>query len=117
MAPYPKLVNFYFSPLKVYEYMAAGLPVVASRVGQLQELIQPEVNGLLVPPGDVSALAAGLERIRSEPELRRRLGLAARVKVLREHTWDGVVQRILSLAGLGRPPHLLETSQRANGAT
>src|SRR5262249_27398765 len=74
VAPYPTLRNFYFSPMKVYEYMAAGLPVVASRVGQLQQLIQTEVNGLLVPPGDATALVGALERLRSQPELRLRLG-------------------------------------------
>ncbi len=100
VAPYPSVANFYFSPLKVYEYMAAARPVVASRVGQLEKLIEPEVTGLLVPPGDVTALASGLERIRREPELGLRLGRAARAKVLRHHTWDGAVQRILELARL-----------------
>ena len=100
VAPYPSMANFYFSPLKVYEYMAAARPVVASQVGQLEKIIEPEVTGLLVPPGDVSALAAGLDRIRREPELGRRLGQAARAQVLRHHTWDGAVQRILQLASL-----------------
>jgi glycosyltransferase involved in cell wall biosynthesis len=100
VAPYPKSANFYFSPLKVYEYMAAARPVVASRVGQLEKLIEAEVTGLLVPPGDVTALAASLERIRREPELGSRLGQAARAEVLRNHTWDGAVRRILELARL-----------------
>jgi glycosyltransferase involved in cell wall biosynthesis len=100
VAPYPPLSKFYFSPLKVYEYMAAGLPVVASRIGQLQTLIENEVNGLLVPPGDPQALAGALERLLNEPSLRARLGQTARSEVLRNHTWDGVAQRILGLANL-----------------
>jgi glycosyltransferase involved in cell wall biosynthesis len=92
------MANFYFSPLKVYEYMAAARPVVASQIGQLEKLIQPEVNGLLVPSGDVPALVAALERIRWEPGLGLRLGQAARADVLRNHTWDGAVQRIFQLA-------------------
>jgi len=100
VAPYPKLSHFYFSPLKVYEYMAAGLPVVASRLGQLADLIQHDVNGLLTTPGDVAELAAALERLRTSPDLRTRLGNAARATVLRDHTWDAIGQRILHLAGL-----------------
>jgi glycosyltransferase involved in cell wall biosynthesis len=106
VAPYPRLASFYFSPLKVYEYMAAGLPVVASRAGQLEKLIEGGVTGLLVPPGDVGALAAALQRVRREPELRRRLGQAARAKVFRDHTWDEAVHRILSLAGMDLPRQL-----------
>jgi len=100
VAPYPKLESFYFSPLKVYEYMAAGLPVVASDIGQLQQLIEPEVTGLLVPPGDARALAADLERLRRERELRRRLGTAARAKVMRDCTWDAAAHRILRAAAI-----------------
>jgi glycosyltransferase involved in cell wall biosynthesis len=100
VAPYPPLSTFYFSPLKVYEYMAAGRAVVASRIGQLQNLIEHEVNGLLVSPGDAHKLAAALKRLLNEPELRTRLGRRARATVLRDYTWDGVVQRIVSLAGL-----------------
>jgi glycosyltransferase involved in cell wall biosynthesis len=100
VAPYPKLEKFYFSPLKVYEYMAAGVPVVASRIGQLEQLIQPDTNGLLVPPGEAAALAAALERLLTEPKLGARLGRAGRATVLRDYTWDSNAQQILRLAGL-----------------
>jgi len=98
VAPYARANGFYFSPLKVYEYMAAGRAVVASRVGQLETVIQHDVNGLLCPPGDAAALAAALERLRSEPALRARLGRAARATVLGSHTWDAVAARVLELA-------------------
>lgn len=109
VAPYPERPDFYFSPLKVYEYMASGLPVVASQIGQLENLIQDGVNGLLCPPGDPIALASALDRLRWEPELRVHLGQAARETVLRYHTWDIIVQRILYLAGLesvSQPRHV-----------
>lgn len=105
VAPYPKSANFYFSPLKVYEYMAASLPVVASRIGQLENLIVPEKYGLLVPPGDAEALASALERLKMQPDLRQRLGRQGRRMVLRKHTWDTVAQRIFQLAGVEMGPH------------
>ena len=98
VAPYPNLPDFYFSPLKVFEYMAAGLAVVASRIGQLAELIQDGANGVLCPAGDPGALAEAVDRLCRDPGMRARLGQAARATVLRDHTWDGVVRRILALA-------------------
>jgi len=102
VAPYPALDHFYFSPLKVYEYMAAGLPVVASRTGQLIEMIENDVTGILVPPGDPVGLTSALDRLRLDAALRSRLGERARDFVLRHHTWDAVVERTLGLAGLPR---------------
>src|SRR6266851_2656454 len=61
VAPYADAKRFYFSPLKVYEYLASGRAVVASRVGQVAAIIQHEVNGLLCPPGDAGALADALQ--------------------------------------------------------
>jgi glycosyltransferase involved in cell wall biosynthesis len=107
VAPYPKLGRFYFSPLKVYEYMAAGAAVVASRVGQLVELIEHGVNGLLCPPGDAGALAAALEELKEDPGLGERLSGEARATVLRGHTWEAVAERILRLAEVAPAPGLV----------
>lgn len=101
VAPYPRLPNFYFSPLKIYEYMAAGLAVVASRTGQIAKLLEDGVTGLLCEPGDERALVEALDRLRREPELRTRLGRAARTAVLRGHTWDAIAERILEFGRLG----------------
>jgi glycosyltransferase involved in cell wall biosynthesis len=67
-------------PISILEAMAAGLPVVASAVGGVPELVEDGVTGLLVPPGDAAALAAALERVLGDPALRARLGAAARAR-------------------------------------
>ncbi|MGP1375249.1 MAG: glycosyltransferase family 4 protein [Almyronema sp.] len=98
VAPYPASADFYFSPLKVVEYMAAGLPVVASQIGQLNQLVQDGTTGLLCPPGDETALALALERLWHSADLRHRLGQAARHYVLTHHTWEAIAQQILAIA-------------------
>lgn len=94
----PQIERYYFSPLKVFEYMAAGLPVVASRVGQIPRIIEHDVAGLLCEPGNVGAIVESLRRLALQPELRRRLGAAARQRVAKHHTWQAVVNRIAGLA-------------------
>jgi len=106
VAPYPKLDHFYFSPLKVYEYMAAGLPIVASKIGQIERIIEHEINGLLVTPGDANALADDLLKLGSEPEICRRVGHAARQSAQHHHTWDSVLDHVLKIAGLGSSQRL-----------
>ncbi len=98
VAPYPDLPDFYFSPLKVYEYMATGLPVVVSQLGQLKQLIRHETNGLLCPPGDAAALASALDLLRGDLGLRARLGDAARATVMQDHTWDSVARQVVQIA-------------------
>jgi glycosyltransferase involved in cell wall biosynthesis len=66
--------------LVVVEGMAAGLAVIASDAGGPSEVVEHGVTGLLYPPGDVDALAAALRQAASDPDLRRRLGQAARRK-------------------------------------
>lgn len=100
VAPYRGGAPFYFSPLKLYEYMAAGLPVVASRVGDLAELVTEGRTGLLCAPDDPVALAGVLARLAAAPEAARRLGANGRAEVLARHTWDGVAARVLAAAGL-----------------
>jgi glycosyltransferase involved in cell wall biosynthesis len=98
VAPYPAEENFYFSPLKVFEYMAAGLPIVASAIGQIADVLTDGVTGILCPPGDSAALAAALLTLRESPELRERLGRAARQQAVARHTWASVIDRILACA-------------------
>ncbi len=103
VAPYPPLRGFYFSPLKVYEYMAAGRAVIASRIGQLENLIVHGENGLLYDPGDTDGLTALLRRLHDDPAARQRLGANARETILREHSWDHVLERTLQTVGCHRP--------------
>lgn len=99
VAPAPAIQDFYFSPLKIFEYMAAGLAVVASGIGQIAEIIQHDRTGLLCGPDDPPALASALEKLRRDPLLRARIGSAARAAVLESHTWDQTVARVLQIAG------------------
>ncbi|MGE5698790.1 MAG: glycosyltransferase family 4 protein [Deltaproteobacteria bacterium] len=98
VAPYPRREDFYFSPLKVFEYMAAGLPVAASRIGQIERLIRDGEDGILLPPGDSDALASALLRLARDPSLRARLGRAARERARKEFSWATVAERILRAA-------------------
>jgi glycosyltransferase involved in cell wall biosynthesis len=75
-------------PIVLMEAMAAGLPVVASRLSGIPELVTDGVDGLLVPPGDAVALADALARLAADPALRARLGAAGRATVLREFDVD-----------------------------
>ena len=71
LAPYPALDHaFYFSPLKLFEYMACGVAVVAANSGQIADVIRDGENGLLHAPGDLDALAAACDRLLSSPKLR-----------------------------------------------
>ena len=101
VAPYPAMdtdSDQYFSPLKVYEYMAAGLPVVASRVGQLPEIMGE--SAYLVPPSDPEALAEALDALVANPVERARVGSDNRRQAEREHSWAGTVDHILAQAGV-----------------
>ena len=84
LAPYPALDrDLWHSPLKLYEYLASGTAVVASRTGQVGDVVQDDRNGVLVPPGDAGALAAATIRLIDDPALRRRLGRQAREDAVR----------------------------------
>ena len=78
-------------PNAVLEAMAAGLPVVASEVGGIPELIVHEGTGLLTPPGDARALGQAIVRVMTEPGLSPRLGRAARAAVEARYSFDRMV--------------------------
>lgn len=105
LAPYPALSDFAFSPLKVYEYRAAGLPVIASDLGQLRELVADGRTGRLVTPGDPVALAGAVCNVLGNPQLAA-AAAAARPAVLAAESWDARAARLTELfAALpaGRP--------------
>jgi glycosyltransferase involved in cell wall biosynthesis len=76
------------SPNVILEAMAMELPVVASRVGGIPELVEHGTTGLLFEPGDASELAAGLIHLLGDEHLRREMGAKAREKVIAHHTME-----------------------------
>ncbi|HNB50460.1 MAG TPA: glycosyltransferase family 4 protein [Anaerolineales bacterium] len=96
--PYPELPKeLWFSPLKMYEYMSAGKAIVASRAGQIAEVIQDGVNGVLVEPGNVDDLARTMLRLLKNPEERHRLGATARQQAVESHSWEQYVRKLESV--------------------
>jgi glycosyltransferase involved in cell wall biosynthesis len=85
------------SPLSVMEYMAAGKPVVSTRVGGVPALVEDGVHGLLVGPRDPAALAAAIGRLLRDPAEARRLGEQGRERQQRELSLDAMVGKIEDL--------------------
>lgn len=96
-APYPQADGCYFSPLKLFEYMACARPVVASRTGQVRDVLRDGVDGVLCRPGDVLALTSALTTLVNNPELRASLGTSARRAMLASHTWRDVGSAIMAM--------------------
>jgi glycosyltransferase involved in cell wall biosynthesis len=75
-------------PLKLFEAMACGVPVVVSDLPGMAHLIRESGSGLIVPPGDPQALAEAVRRLFYEAEERRRMGIRGRELVEKAHSWD-----------------------------
>jgi glycosyltransferase involved in cell wall biosynthesis len=82
-------------PLALLQAMACGLPVVASRVGGIPEVIRDGVDGVLVPPGDAPALVAAIRRLLADPEGARAMGARARARVCDRYTVSACVDGLL----------------------
>ena len=84
------------APLVLPQAMASALPVVASRIGGITEVLGDSRRcGILIPPGDIEALADAMRELLREDGLRRQLGEAARERVLAEYTLERMVERTL----------------------
>jgi glycosyltransferase involved in cell wall biosynthesis len=83
-------------PMALLEAMARGRAVVATPVGGIPSLVEDGCTGLLVPPGDARALRNAIDRLLADPELRRRLGEAARARVTELCSWERVVAETLA---------------------
>jgi glycosyltransferase involved in cell wall biosynthesis len=98
VAPHVPLADgseFFGSPTKVFEYMAMGKAIVASRLGQIGEVLVDRETALLVQSGNVEELAAAIVKLIESEELRKRLGARAREVAEKEHTWMHNAQRVL----------------------
>jgi glycosyltransferase involved in cell wall biosynthesis len=101
LAAHPPLtLGFYWSPLKIFEYMAAGLPVVAPAAARIPTLVAHEREGLLYDSASRTGLADALARL-TDPALRDRLGVAARERAVRDYSWavhcralDNAIRRV-----------------------
>src|SRR6266850_1278196 len=87
--------EFFGSPTKLFEYMAMGKGIVASRLGQIGEVLVDEETALLTEPGNQEELASAIQRLSSSRELRERLGAAARHAAIAKHTWKHNAQCVL----------------------
>jgi len=98
VAPHVPLADgseFFGSPTKIFEYMAMGKGIVASRLGQIGEVLVDRETALLVEPGDVEQLANAIVELVQLKSLRERIGLRAREVAEREHTWTHNARRVL----------------------
>jgi glycosyltransferase involved in cell wall biosynthesis len=98
VAPYVPSENFYYSPLKIFEYMAMAKPVVAGAIGQVRELLRDGHTGVLFEPGNVDALTHALARLVRDPGLCERIGAEARAYIVGEHSWERNAERLVALA-------------------
>ncbi|MBN1888400.1 MAG: glycosyltransferase family 4 protein [Thermoflexales bacterium] len=104
VAVYPyrdTLVNRAKCSAKLIGYMAAGLPIIASRVGQNAEYIEHGASGWLVEPGDIDGLVAALRTLLADPTRAQELGSAARKRLWERFDWDVLVERFLEAYKLG----------------
>jgi glycosyltransferase involved in cell wall biosynthesis len=92
--PLPDAIEFFGSPTKVFEYMAAGKAIVASRLGQIGEVLEHRRTALLVEPGDEAALGEAISTLARDPMLRAQLGSAAATRARARHSWSDRARRV-----------------------
>jgi glycosyltransferase involved in cell wall biosynthesis len=96
--PFPWTEHFaYFaSPIKLFEYMASGRPIVATDLPAIREILRDGDNAILVPPGDVEALAQGIQRVLQDQDLAVRLARQAFLDV-QQYTWSKRAEKIMAI--------------------
>lgn len=97
VAPIPKGPYFHGSPIKIFEYLAVGKPLIVSRFPVIESIITDHKNGILVEPGDRMQLADAILELISNRELKERLGKEGRRTVEKNHTWAENAARIVDI--------------------
>jgi glycosyltransferase involved in cell wall biosynthesis len=101
----PLQIDFYWSPLKIFEYMAAGLPVVAPHLDRLTRIVRQDREGILYDSREPDALASAISRLADDAESRRRLGSAARARVVEQFSWQRHCQALECAIRSARDAH------------
>jgi glycosyltransferase involved in cell wall biosynthesis len=96
--PWTEFSAYFTSPLKLFEYMAAGRPIMASDLPSLREVLRDGENAVLVKPDDPRALAEGIQTILDDPTLARRLAVQA-CRDVNAYTWEQRVEKIMGFIG------------------
>ncbi|MFO7875607.1 MAG: glycosyltransferase family 4 protein [Desulfovermiculus sp.] len=92
-------IGAWFSPLKIFEYMSVGRPIVCSDLPVLREVLAHEKNALLCSPDDASAWTHALMRLRDEEALRKRLAQTAYFEFLEQYTWSARAKKVIEAIG------------------
>ena len=94
------------TPLKLFEYMAAGKAIVATALNEAAEVIQDNHNGLLVQAGDANKFAESILKLIDDPSERNRLGQNARAQAVKQYSWEHYTRRLqeIYLSVLGNNP-------------
>ncbi len=111
VVPYVGLKDFFFSPMKLFESMAAGCPTIATALGQIQEVVEHGKTGWLYPAGDAEKLGEGIAALLGDRRLAERIAGAGRRLVLENYTWDLVAGKVVEIA-----ERLLDRGSRPRGA-
>ena len=98
VAPYTPHENFYYSPIKIFEYMVMGKPVVAGALGQVKDLVHDGETGLLYEPGNIMQLTTALLTLAQDANFTRAMGEKASVWVRRERTWENNARMVVEIA-------------------
>lgn len=98
IAPYRDLpTGFYNSPIKLFEYMAAGKAIIASKIGQIDEIVEHKKTAWLVPPGNIKALSEAIIYLTKNPKIRNKLARNSRDLAVRNYSWRKYISKLESI--------------------
>jgi glycosyltransferase involved in cell wall biosynthesis len=91
----PDGTKSFYSPIKLFEYMAMGKPIIASKLGQIEDILKHEKTALLITPGSETEIVTSIHRLINDDKLCSLLSENARKEVVSKYTWNKHVERIL----------------------